>query len=1019
MSLYLVPFKRAGISARLFTYCNIIFFITLAACQDTSKSNTDLSSPESSIAGFELEPGFKIELVAAEPLLSDPVDMEIDEYGRLYVVEMHGYPLDKTGTGKIRLLSDTNHDGRMDKTTLFADSLLLPTSVMRWKKGILVTDAPNVLYLEDADGDGAAEIRDTLLTGFALSNPQHNLNTPLLGIDNWIYLGHEGAVSTKTYMKEFGDEGRDIFFPSQPGNPRLPPNASGRAVRFKPDSRQLEMTSSYTQFGHSFDAWGNHLLVSNANHIYMETIGEPYLKRNRELLISNATENLSDHLGASEVFPITINPQNQLLTDVGVITSACGITAYTGGAFPEGYQNVSFVAEPVSNLVHADQLTPKGTVFTASRLRPNKEFLASKDAWFRPVNMYVGPDGALYVVDYYRQIIEHPEWMGEEVVKSGQLYNGMDKGRIYRISAEDSAPAEWTKGLKLGDAPDEELVKYLANKNQWWRMNAQRLLIDRGHREIIPALEQMAGRSEVALGRLHALWTLEGLGALKAGIIEHALTDPEAGIREHAIRLAELKLRTMPSLIPVLYALHNDDSQRVRYQLLCTLGFIETEEASAIRNKLLFRDMNDKWVQIAALSANTSQAASLLDVMLDSFRTDVAAHASFVQRLATMIGSRGTTATIEKLIMHSMKASHGEEADQSWRVPLFEGLAAGLRRNKSFALTAATQKALVDASFGYTSPKGREAAFRVLAAAGPTNAILLTKGANRALLIAEDTAANENDRVLAIGFLALQNPVQHIAKLKGFIDPREPLPVQLAALSALSKVPGQQPCEYLLSQWSSLTPELRDAGINTFLESGARIGLLLDAVETGKISADEIGWGRRVELMAQDDFTLRNRARALFARDEKEREKVNAEFQAALKLRGVPEKGRTVFQENCALCHQVRGKIGITFGPDLGSIHNWSQEAIMANILSPNLSISSGYDLWSVELKNGEKAQGIIASETPSAITLKNTGKLDRIIDRREILSLKALQMSAMTGGFEKQINHQQMADLLAFLKQN
>ena len=170
-------------------------------------------------------------------------------------------------------------------------------------------------------------------------------------------------------------------------------------------------------------------------------IAANYLKRNPDLLVSDATHSLSDHADAAEVFPITKNPQNQLLTDIGVITSACGITSYQGSAFPPPYDAACFVAEPVSNLVHVDRLQDSGATFVASRIQPNKEFLASTDAWFRPVNMYTGPDGALYVVDYYRQIIEHPEWMGEEVIKSGELYNGHDKGRIYRIT-----PDEYTSG---------------------------------------------------------------------------------------------------------------------------------------------------------------------------------------------------------------------------------------------------------------------------------------------------------------------------------------------------------------------------------------------------------------------------------------------------------------------------------------------------------------------------------------------------------------------------------------------
>src|SRR5215217_5253841 len=335
-----------------------------------SQARSAAVSPEKALSTFELEPGFKIELLASEPLISDPVDMEIDEYGRLYVVEMHGYPLDKTGTGVIKLLTDSDGDGRMDKSTVFADGLVLPNSIMRWKKGLLITDAPNVFYFEDTNGDGKADVKDTMLTGFALSNPQHNLNSPVLGIDNWIYLGHEGAVATQTYKEEFGDEGKEIYYPGQPNSPRLAKNASGRSVRFRPDQ---------------------HLLETNWNHSIEEVIGAAYLKRNPELLVSNATQSLSDHSDAAEVFPVTKNPEHQLLTDVGVITSACGITRYLGGAFPAPFDKAVFVDEPVSNLVHVDQLTDKGASFVASRVHPHKEFLASTDAWFRPVNMYIGP----------------------------------------------------------------------------------------------------------------------------------------------------------------------------------------------------------------------------------------------------------------------------------------------------------------------------------------------------------------------------------------------------------------------------------------------------------------------------------------------------------------------------------------------------------------------------------------------------------------------------------------------------
>lgn len=970
--------------------------------------------PEDALSTFELAPGFKIELLASEPLISDPVDMEIDEYGRLYVVEMHGYPLDKSGTGVIKMLTDTNSDGRMDKSTVFADGLVLPNSIMRWKKGVLITDAPNVLYFEDTNDDGRADIKDTVLTGFALSNPQHNLNSPVLGIDNWIYLGHEGAVATQTYKNEFGDEGSEIYYPGQPNGPRLAKNASGRSVRFRPDQHLLETTSSNTQFGHSFDEWGRHFLVTNWNHSIQEVLPATYLKRNPELLVSNATQSLSDHSDAAEVFPITKNPEHQLLTDVGVITSACGITRYLGGLFPAPFDQVNFVAEPVSNLVHVDKLTDRGSSFVASRMHPHKEFLASTDAWFRPANMYIGPDGALYVVDYYRQIIEHPEWMGEEVVKSGQLYNGHDRGRIYRITPKDAKSAEWTKGLSLGDADNEQLVAQLSNPNIWWRLNAQRLLIDRKDKRIAPSLEKVARHATSPLGRLHALWTLEGLGQLQPELIEEALKDPVPGVRENAIRLAELHLDRTPDLSNALFHLQDDPDAKVRFQLLCTLGSVSTPEALQVRNNLLFKDINDEWVQVAALSGAAAQTASLLNMVLDRYRQEVPAYASLVQRLSAMIG-----ASEKPAIMHQLVQKATTRGTVAWQAPLLEGLAQGLENRKAPAVVDADRALLLKTFFETPHAGLRNASLQLLTAVGLPGGALKKAAVTKAASIASDARQAEEKRVAAIRLITLDNPVPYTGLLKSLIAPREQSSVQIAALQTLSAIPGTTAPQFLLQQWTSLTPEVQDAAMNCFLEDTTGIALLLNAIEKGSVQPASVGWHRSVSLMAQPNLRLREQARRLLTKGEEDRIKVNKAYQRALSMKGNPEKGKAVYLQNCSSCHQIRGTMGVSFGPDLGTIHNWSADAIMANILAPDLSISSGYDLWTVRLKNGATLQGIIASETTTSLTLKNAARVTRTINRTDIQSLKPLNMSAMPAGLEKQIDHQQMADLLAFLRQN
>ncbi len=995
----------------------LVLIITGCGHQPSSPSN---ESAENALSTFKLPPGFKIELVAAEPLISDPVDMAIDEKGCMYVVEMHGYPLDLSNSGKIIMVTDTNGDGKMDKRTVFADTLVLPTGVMCWKKGIIVTDPPNVYYMEDTNGDGKADIKKVMLTGFALTNPQYLVNRPVYGLDNWIYLAHEGIEESATYQ-EFRDPGKDIFYPDDPNGARLPINAQGRIVRFKPDTHALEETSSSTQFGQSFDDWGHHFLVYNANHIYQEVIANRYLKRNPDQIVGDATQSVSDHGDACDVYPITKNPEHQLLTDVGVITSACGITNYQGGAFPAKFdQDISFVCEPVSNLVHADRLKDKGASFIASRVLENQEFLASTDAWFRPVNLYIGPDGALYVVDYYREIIEHPEWMSKSDIESGKLYNGRDKGRIYRVSATGAAPATWASHINLNDSTDIQLVRKLSNPNIWWRRNAQRLLVDRNHDAVVPELVKMAQNTESAVGRLHALWTLEGMNKLTPELITQALQDVEAGVRENAIQLAELHLTTSPELIPKLIALKDDKHSKVRYQLLCTLGSLNTPEAGAARQELLFKDINDDWVQVAALSASSSQSADMLEGVLKKFDPVVPAYASLVTRLGSVIAANKDAKTIQSYLQRAVEPTAG--VAMSWKAPLIEGLAEGLKNRKSVPEGLRSEKKLlISVCLHHPDVNIRKSARIMLENIGiadnsPEPAVM-----QEAKKIAADQNMSSAIRAEAVNLMALQNPKPEAAFLESLITPDAPRDIQVAAIHALNKIPDTTVSVFILKNWASLFPGIKEDALNTFITepfSVPRISLLLQSISNGTITKAELGWPVTVILMRDIPDSLKEYARTLLSGKKEDRTPVIKEYKAVLQLKGDAAEGKKVYSANCAVCHQVRGKMGVAFGPDLGTVQSWHPENILVNTLDPNLAISHGYELWNAVLNDGTMQQGIIVSQTSNAIVVNKQGGVKTTISKKDIKSLKTLEMSPMPNDFEKRIDKQQMADLIAFIKQ-
>jgi putative membrane-bound dehydrogenase-like protein len=401
----------------------LLCFVLEAAARTAAEVDGPPYSPADSMKTMRIVEGFRIELVASEPEVQSPVALDIDEDGRLFVVEMPGYPLDVSPTGKVKLLEDRDGDGRFEHVTVFADGLVLPTGVMRWRQGILVTAAPDVLYFEDTDGDGRADVRRVVLTGFARSNPQHTVNSPVYGLDNWVYVAHQGAATAIIYKDLFGDRGRPLTFPASPDSPPVDPRDS--TVRFRLDTWQAEPIAGESQYGHTFDAYGRYFGNDNSHHLWHEVIAARYLQRNPHLLVRDVMHDVPDHGAAAEVFPITKRPTFELLTEAGEFTSACAPTMYLGGAFGGDYEGSVFVAEPVHNLVHRDVLSHAGPTFTARRGEANREFLAAGDAWFRPVSLYVGPDGALYVVDYYRARIEHPEWTATDAQRDpASMYMG-------------------------------------------------------------------------------------------------------------------------------------------------------------------------------------------------------------------------------------------------------------------------------------------------------------------------------------------------------------------------------------------------------------------------------------------------------------------------------------------------------------------------------------------------------------------------------------------------------------------
>jgi putative membrane-bound dehydrogenase-like protein len=973
-------------------------------------------TPAESLATFRLADGFQIELFAAEPLVSDPVAMEVDENGRMYVVEMHGYPLDLSGSGRVVLLTDSDGDGKPDRSTVFADGLKLPTGIMRWKNGVLVTDSPDVWYLEDQNGDGRADVKRVVLTGFALSNPQHTTNTPIYGLDNWIYLANEGPVRTIRYRELLGDEGKEVHFPDRVAGPHLPPDGDGRNVRFKLDTFELETLAARSQFGQTFDAWGHQFLNTNNRHIYQEVIAARYVARNRSLTVPSVVEQLPDYRVPAELFPVTENPEYQLLTDVGVMTAASGVTYYLGDLFPPAYRSAVFVGESAHNLVHVDTVRDNGVTFRASRMFDGREFLASTDSWCRPVNFYIGPDGALYLIDYYRKIIEHPEWLDDATAKSSDLYAGRDLGRIYRIVPTGTSAPSWLNRVHLGTASIDELVRTLAHPNIWWRRHAQRLLVDRQPRGAVARLARLAVSGDSPVGRVHALWTLEGLGKLQAETIDRALGDATPGVRENAIKLAERHLRSAPVRDRLLHMADEADP-KVRFQLLLTLGDVDTPAAETIRNRLLLENVEDGWMQVAALSAPKWDAAALFRIAIERLADqDTPGRRTLFNRVAAMAGTNDIPATRE--IIRRVTTATEPPADW-WRAAALQGLASGIRGKKERESTFdAERTALTSLVLRGESTAVRRAALQLLEALGPTAGSAdagLMKDAER---LAIDPGADRDARADAIHLLALRDRAAYEQTFRELLGRAESSPVQTAAVRALAELKDPRIAGDFIKWWDGWTPAVREEAVRALVRDRERVRVLLDAVAGGKIRATEINRPLRIRLMMLDDDDLRNRARALFSAPAGSPKEAVGRYQAAaMSLHGDADRGRQVFGRVCSICHQYRGSSGTQFGPDLGEVRSHAPMSLLVDVLDPNHSIADGYELWIVTLTDGSTLAGVMGHEAPTAVTLRVAGGIETVVPRTQIQSMRISDASAMPEGLEAQIDLQQMADLIAFLK--
>ncbi|HVY69040.1 MAG TPA: PVC-type heme-binding CxxCH protein, partial [Verrucomicrobiae bacterium] len=548
--------------------------------------------------------------VAAEPLVIDPVAYDWGPDGKFWVVEMRDYPLGLDGHGKaggvIKYLEDTDGDGRYDKATVFLDGVNFPNGIMVWGQGVLISAAPDIFYAEDTDGDGKADTRKLLFTGFREGNQQHRVNGFVYGLDNWVYAANGGSGGS---IKS-GITGKTA-------------NLRGHDLRFRPDTGEFELIEGQTQFGRRRDDWGNWFGNENPTWLWHYVLPERYLARNPDLAVTSTRHVTANYPNATRVFPASRpQPRFNWPEAANNLTSANSATPYRDALFGPDYATSVFISEPAQNVVHREILEADGVTFSSHRAADEQgvEFLASSDNWFRPTMLKTGPDGALYVADVYRLVIEHPEYFPDELKQRPDLRAGDDQGRIYRVYPE---------GAKLRPVPrldrltTTELVNRLGSENGWERDTAQRLLIGRKDKPTRAQLSRALGREKNAKARVQILSAMEGLGLLTQAHVQRGLNDAHPGVREFAVQLSESFLRkgshaaAEREMGEALLKLVNDPGARVRYQLALSLGEWDDPRAGATLAQLALGDPASTWLRTAVLSSAKGHATEMLDRLLN------------------------------------------------------------------------------------------------------------------------------------------------------------------------------------------------------------------------------------------------------------------------------------------------------------------------------------------------------------------------------------------------------------------
>lgn len=962
------------------TIAPVLVALTLCAATplQAAKRSSDPKPPLQSMAAMHLKEGFEIELVASEPTIVSPVAIDWGPDGKLYVVEMADYPYGIDGHGKpggrIKVLEDSHGDGKYDKATVLLDGLTMPNGVAVWRDGILVSAAPDILFAK-IPRDGKLATTQPIFTGFKAGNPQLRVNGLRWGMDGWIYCANGWS----------GGEPRSI----QTGQEL---QLGKKDIRIHPDDGVMELESGMCEFGRDPDDWGNWFGCDNSHPLFYFALEDRYTRRNPNALYPDPKVQVIVPANP-KVFPIS-TPQERYFTDqFGYFTSACSAIIYRDDLlYPRGADEQMFVCEPAYNILHREIVRESGASFSAARSddEASREFLASEDQWFRPVMARTGPDGALWIVDMYRYMIDHPDWLpAKGKSELAPFYReGEDRGRIYRIFPKGQRPRPIPHLDQLDAAG---LAAAIDSPNGWQRDMAQRLIVWRNLRECGPALEKLAQSASNPAVRLQALYTLDTLHFSSESLLKSAMRDAHSAVRRAAIRIAEPIAGDSADLRDAALHLADDPDAKVRLQLACTIGQWKGSEAGKTLAKIALKDADDTYIAAAVISSAGNHFDQLSVAVASSGRIE----GPLFDNVVLMAIATDQRRAISALLTSVLRPNGKTHSASQFRA--FGGFLNDLAQRKS---SLQKMQSVADDELAATL-KQSEAIF---AAARAT---------------AGSDSADLDVRLAAVGLLG-REPAhfdQDADMLARLLTPRVPGELQTAAVAALARTATPQVPKVLIDGWAAKLPPLRQASIDVMLTRSAWARELVAAIKSNIIPQSDLDAARRQRLLHYADESVRHAAEQTLSQGANpQRQQVIDNYEPALHLSGDVERGRQLFMQNCSVCHRKNG-VGADIGPDLGSVSAWQPDALMVAILDPNRQVEPRYFAYTAVTGEGDAIYGIITSETGNALTMKGLDGKEKTLLRTQLQSLTATNHSLMPDGLESVLNQQQLADVIRFLR--